>query len=876
MQRGLKYFPLNIIANIEIPLIMKKIILNMAKLQIILQLVIAISPALTVPSSLAQNDTLSPFSVDRGSRPSTAANNVAPYSSQLATAASTVANANPTMAGASWVTGHAANTVEQWLNQFGTARVQLNVDDQGHWDNSALDFLAPVYNSKKAMLFTQLGVRAPDGRVTGNLGGGIRTFYLDDWMLGGNLFIDNDFTGKNRRIGMGAEAWTNNLKLSANSYFAITQWHDSRDFDNYEEKPANGYDIRAEGYLPSYPQLGGKLMYEKYYSDDVALFDKDTLQSDPSAVTVGVNYTPVPLITVGVDYKRGQNSMDETTIGVNLRYTIGQPWAQQISPEQVALQRSLAGSRYDLVDRNNEIVMQYKKKPVDNVLTDMQITSPKDNSPADGVTANIISVKASTSKGTPASNAVINWTVSGQGKLSAVSSVTDANGVASVSVTNQSAEQVVVTASSGSITRSTPSIFSQPVAAVDLQITKNNSQANGSDQNIGRVVVKDAKGQPMSGITIQWKVNNSAVIVSSDKQSNDQGQAEVHFTRTTAGDVSLSVDASGKTASVDSTFAATTQTSVAVIMTKNGSQADGTTANVAQATVIDANGKAMAGVPVTWSVTGSAVPASSSSTTDTNGNATMNFTDSTVESNLTVTANAEGQSASATTQFVGITVASVAVTLTKDYSVADGSDVNVAQATVTDSNGKAMAGVIVNWSASGSATPAASSSTTDTNGHATMNFIDTTVESNLTVTATAAGKSGTATTNFTVKMGDVTVAYPGIYTQINHRLADNGLRINVSYPGMAVGDEVRVNFTVAGTLNPLIGKQTLPNYDFAVYTVTSADIGKTLTFTVPSTEVTDLEPATPNSLKGTATAVVTRPSNGTQKIDTVTSYVDTH
>src|SRR5476651_2578814 len=290
MQRGLKYFPLNIIANIEIPLIMKKIILNMAKLQIILQLVIAISPALTVPSSLAQNDTLSPFSVDRGSRPSTAANNVAPYSSQLATAASTVANANPAMAGASLVTGQAANSVEQWLNQFGTARVQLNVDDQGHWDNSALDFLAPVYNSKKAMLFTQLGVRAPDGRVTGNLGGGIRTFYLDDWMLGGNLFIDNDFTGKNRRIGMGAEAWTNNLKLSANSYFAITQWHDSRDFDKYEENPANGYDIRAEGYLPYYPQLGGKLMYEKYYGDDVALFDKDTLQSDPSAVTVGVNY----------------------------------------------------------------------------------------------------------------------------------------------------------------------------------------------------------------------------------------------------------------------------------------------------------------------------------------------------------------------------------------------------------------------------------------------------------------------------------------------------------------------------------------------------------------------------------------------------------
>lgn len=40
---------------------------------------------------------------------------------------------------------------------------------------------------------------------------------------------------------------------------------------DYDERPANGYDVRAEAYLPGYPQLGGKLMYEHYQGKNVAL-----------------------------------------------------------------------------------------------------------------------------------------------------------------------------------------------------------------------------------------------------------------------------------------------------------------------------------------------------------------------------------------------------------------------------------------------------------------------------------------------------------------------------------------------------------------------------------------------------------------------------
>lgn len=62
-----------------------------------------------------------------------------------------------------------------------------------------------------------------------------------------------------RRLGLGGEAWTDYLKFSGNYYHPLSDWKDSEDFDFYEERPARGWDIRAEAWLPSYPQLGAKL-----------------------------------------------------------------------------------------------------------------------------------------------------------------------------------------------------------------------------------------------------------------------------------------------------------------------------------------------------------------------------------------------------------------------------------------------------------------------------------------------------------------------------------------------------------------------------------------------------------------------------------------
>ena len=75
-------------------------------------------------------------------------------------------------------------------------------------------------------------------------------------MAGVNTFIDHDLSRSHTRIGVGAEYWRDYLKLSANGYIRASGWKKSPDVEDYQERPANGWDIRAEGYLPAWPQLG--------------------------------------------------------------------------------------------------------------------------------------------------------------------------------------------------------------------------------------------------------------------------------------------------------------------------------------------------------------------------------------------------------------------------------------------------------------------------------------------------------------------------------------------------------------------------------------------------------------------------------------------
>lgn len=162
--------------------------------------------------------------------------------------------------------------------------------------------------------------------------------------------------------GVGAEYWRDYLKLSANGYIRASGWKKSPDIEDYQERPANGWDIRAEGYLPAWPQLGASLMYEQYYGDEVGLFGKDKRQKDPHAISAEVTYTPVPLLTLSAGHKQGKSGENDTRFGLEVNYRIGEPLAKQLDTDSIRERRVLAGSRYDLVERNNNIVLEYRSR----------------------------------------------------------------------------------------------------------------------------------------------------------------------------------------------------------------------------------------------------------------------------------------------------------------------------------------------------------------------------------------------------------------------------------------------------------------------------------------------------------------------------------
>ncbi|WP_158782796.1 inverse autotransporter beta domain-containing protein [Pantoea sp. BAV 3049] len=687
-------------------------------------------PLLTIGAQMQ-----SPFSSDRE-------DNTLSYSAAMTQGAQALASDSASDAARSLATGAASGEIQRWLSQFGTAKIQLNTDRHGSWSRSSADMLVPLYDNGESLLFLQGGLRKPSDRLTGNLGAGVRTFWHNGWMFGGNVFFDEDFTGHNRRVGFGGEAWRDYLRLSANTYIGTTNWHTSRDYDgSWQEKPADGYDIRAQAWLPVYPQLGGKLVWEQYYGAQVALFDKDHLQRNPHAVTAGVEYTPVPLVTFGVEQKQGRGEHD-TQLSLGVSWQFGHDWRWQLDPANVQAMRTLAGNRYDLVDRNNEIVMQYRKAPEQGV-AHLALSVITDNSPADGVTRNVLSVTATNRSGQPVRNAPVSWTATGENVGLLSSSVTDSNGQAKVMLTSATVQTVSVTAQSGSVSATQSSHFvAVVVSQIVLNVIQDNAPADGSSTNVVEATLTDSGGRPVSGQKVSWGVSGSVTLTGASGESDSNGKAVARLSSLTAGNAAVtaktgSLRADGTVHFADSGDGAAANSSMTELTVTSGAKASGSDANTATATVKDDQGNILADTAVTFSVTGSAKLSATTVKTDAKGQAQVTLTSTQAETvNVTATL-ANGNSATKASTFVVDLDSAVMALTSTSGALANGIDANTVTVTLTDKNGQPLSGQAVNFSTEGSAVLSSASAVTDSNGKVVISVTDTSGEY-VNVTATIA------------------------------------------------------------------------------------------------------------------------------------------
>ena len=77
---------------------------------------------------------------------------------------------------------------------------------------------------------------------------------------------------------------------------------------------------------------------------------------------LGLNYTPVPLVTMKALHKIGAGGQSREQVELALSYRLGVPLVKQISPEYVAQAKSLRGSRYDPIERKNVPVLEFRQR----------------------------------------------------------------------------------------------------------------------------------------------------------------------------------------------------------------------------------------------------------------------------------------------------------------------------------------------------------------------------------------------------------------------------------------------------------------------------------------------------------------------------------
>ncbi|HIC8842360.1 TPA: Ig-like domain-containing protein, partial [Aeromonas veronii] len=285
---------------------------------------------------------------------------IATEAAQLVSGSSRKANALSKAVG---IGERMANTaVQDWLNQYGTAQVSFDSKGKG-----ALDVLFSLADYGDSLYFSQLGYRSGNDRDIYNLGLGAR-YFNDVSMLGVNSFYDFDAKSSSSRLGLGTEIWTDNAKISANIYTPISGWRQSSvpSMQDYDERAARGADIKLSGHLPSLPQLGANISYEKYFGKEVAWTSQSDRQRNPSSIGVGVDYTPFPLLKFGVEHKNSTGN-NATSFTAGLTYRLGVSLSEQLNGNAVAASRSLQGSRLQLVERNNNIVYEYRKQELINL-----------------------------------------------------------------------------------------------------------------------------------------------------------------------------------------------------------------------------------------------------------------------------------------------------------------------------------------------------------------------------------------------------------------------------------------------------------------------------------------------------------------------------
>ncbi|HHV9701590.1 TPA: Ig-like domain-containing protein, partial [Escherichia coli] len=317
-------------------------------------------------------------------------------------------------------------------------------------------------------------------------------------------------------------------------------------------------------------------------------------------------------------------------------------------------------------------------------------------------------------------------------------------------------------------------------------------------------------GNTLGGQTVSVLADNGATTAPTVTTQPD-GTVEISVTSQTAGVSAVTATINSSTQSQNVTFIADVRTAkiADLVVIKDGSEADGATANTLRARVTDAFGNTLAGQTVSV-MAGNGATVAPTVITEPDGTAEISVTSQTAGVSA-VTASINNSSQSRDVTFIAdVRTAKIAdLVVTRDNSVADGAMANTLRVRVTDAFGNTLAGQTVSVLADNGATVAP---TVITGQDGTVEISVTSQTAGIsTVTATINNSSLSRNVTFvadvrTAQIADLVVIKDGA---VADGAMANTLRVEVTdaFGNALAGQTVSVTADNSATVTPTVTTQ---------------------------------------------------------------------
>ncbi|MCK5738174.1 Ig-like domain-containing protein, partial [bacterium] len=365
------------------------------------------------------------------------------------------------------------------------------------------------------------------------------------------------------------------------------------------------------------------------------------------------------------------------------------------------------------------------------MVSKIELSSGAESIPADGSSEVFVRAQVFDIDGNPISDIGVVFTTTAGTILTATPVVTDENGYAQITLQSSVSPATVTVTAIASGFRATKDVKFTAGAPKTIVVTPAPQTVNPAGASTVTATLTDASGNPLSGetITFNFTANASGANLSAPSAiTNINGEATVTYTAGNTDGIDIVRAESVTNTLVIGTGSITVDPDavvvqgITVISGAAGLVADGTSTTTIRAIVTDMNGQPAQGIMVDFATTlGSVSPFSR--TTDVNGMAEVTLTSAANTGIATVSAEANGFTATVDVEFTAGVPNTIVVSPAP--STVNPAGISTVTATLTDTLGNPLSGETITFNFSANASGAnlsAPSAITNINGETTVTY----------------------------------------------------------------------------------------------------------------------------------------------------------